>query len=442
MDSLVEQVGYCKVKSIVSWISNFHLFSAFNWRHFTTIYLSSINWTCIWWNYSQSLVPNCSSKLLKDSQFRKKEQIPQNAFTLPWEPVHQQLKRVFDPKIKDRPSPGVTKQLLSIVKLAQSAKRYFSPTATLEILETCLPYINVNRLSRTVTEISMMALLLPTEVPPAPLKTMNETDTPLPPFYWVPGLFQIWLLIVNVPTVDSLFLDLFSRLAEDQVATPQNTGFTETQVRWIASVGLRSMDLPVGSGASGMETAPIRGRSGGGSSGNAISSGFSSDFASSFCKSRIEALARFFIYTLAPGSTLNTLDHLLNLLQAIESFFHPSNAGKWSYSICRFLQNLSTEYLRRLRLGNSFCSLSFSEQKEDCKTPMELRLDGDIKNSFVSALKPLAFMGMFGKEPMSVMAIHGTLKNLAWIAPDLVLPGLLDRIYPSLESLTEVYSAL
>lgn len=82
------------------------------------------------------------------------------------------------------------------------------------------------------------------------------------------------------------------------------------------------------------------------------------------------------------------------------------------------------------------------EKMLDCTTPVDHRLTMEENTRFVNFLKPLVLMSMFSKDNTSVVTTHATLKNLAWIAPDLILPPLLDRIYPSLESLTESHRTL
>lgn len=62
--------------------------------------------------------------------------------------------------------------------------------------------------------------------------------------------------------------------------------------------------------------------------------------------------ARFIVYTIFPPSGNNKkeesiLTYLGNMIQAIESFYHPSNFGRWTFSIVRFLQFLGWEFLKR-----------------------------------------------------------------------------------------------
>jgi len=47
------------------------------------------------------------------------------------------------------------------------------------------------------------------------------------------------------------------------------------------------------------------------------------------------------------------------MIQAVETYFHPSNSGKWTYSMACFLQWLSFELLKRIRNGNFFYILLY-----------------------------------------------------------------------------------
>lgn len=47
----------------------------------------------------------------------------------------------------------------------------------------------------------------------------------------------------------------------------------------------------------------------------------------------------------------STLSHLAELIQATESFYHPSNYGKWSYVLALFLEALARDYLERWNEG-------------------------------------------------------------------------------------------
>ena len=52
-------------------------------------------------------------------------------------------------------------------------------------------------------------------------------------------------------------------------------------------------------------------------------------------------------------------------------------------------------------------------------------------------MKPLVLLSMYSKNMLSRLDTLFAMKALAELAPDLVVPDLLDQLYPSLDSLTE-----
>ncbi|KAG1458041.1 hypothetical protein G6F56_006483 [Rhizopus delemar] len=117
------------------------------------------------------------------------------------------------------------------------------------------------------------------------------------------------------------------------------------------------------------------------------------------------------------------------MIQATELYFHPSNHGSWAYMLTQFVRHLCHEFLKRWR----------EEQEEDCETPQDRRLTVEIRREFVSVLRPVLYLSMFGKDQFILSASLASLRYLAWLEPSLIFPGLLERVYPSLETLTETH---
>lgn len=315
------------------------------------------------------------------------------------------------------------------MKLIVFARRFFHTEAAYEVMEELIPYFYPHTLGTALVSQSLLIMFLPTEcVPTIPASATSFTLPPdTPTFYWLPTIFSVWKTMAHVSLWDSQFLDLLGRLTESQVHCPQLTVYTRSDIQYVFSVALRLLDLPVGSGnATSIKPS------------GAKSSGEIMDLVQRYRKDRFEAFAKFVVNTIFPESSAPStngefsLTQLSNLLQAIESFYHPSNSGRWSIHLSNMIRYLSQEFLRRLR----------REAKLGDQIPQHLKLTDEIKTQFVDMLKPVAYLSMFGKDPYTVMNAQLTLKNLCYLAPELVVPGLLERIYPSLTTLTETHRTM
>lgn len=130
-----------------------------------------------------------------------------------------------------------------------------------------------------------------------------------------------------------------------------------------------------------------------------------------------------------PLAGSHALDSLYKFMQATETFFHPSNYGEWSMCLNRFTQNLASEFLRRY----------IDEQKPECKTPVQWRLTAAIKKEFALTLRTVSLLSMYSKDPLTNNAAHSTMKVLAYLEPDLIIPSLLERAEPALETVLETH---
>ncbi|KAJ3196227.1 hypothetical protein HK101_009690 [Irineochytrium annulatum] len=332
---------------------------------------------------------------------RKRHLIPIDSLQLDWRPLWNCLQKVHFPRSRERVLPGALKRnTIAHVTLAQEARRYFSPTATAEILEEFLPDFNVNQMTHSFNILCVMNILLPVDTPPAPLAAHFQPEgVKGPAFYWIPTIFSIWSYAGSIPNLDVLFIDLLGRLAKAQVASPWNVGWTEDQVNVIFAAGMRCLNLPVGSGNS----------TGAAMAAQARSTLSHSMLESLFGKTeKVKVLARFVIYTLFPDPVAGdskapprtgTMTQLKKLIQATEGFFNPSNSGAWSLKLATM----------------------------------------SIREEFVFTLRGVTYLSMFSKDHVAVAQANNTLKNLCIMEPSLVVPGLLERIYPGLETVTETH---
>ena len=225
---------------------------------------------------------------------------------------------------------------------------------------------------------------------------------------------------------DNTFLDLFSRLARDCVAS-ENVPFsecgifTQEQTTLIFTAILRMLDIPVG-----QATSPYSGSID-------LSAGLAIVLERDSKKFPVgHYVARWMVFSLSPaclGSPTSVLTRLEGLIQAVETFFHPSNSGGWTKTLHQLVYYLADFFLMRWN----------REQSGEMEMPEERKLTEPLKRRFVLALREVVFMGIYSKSATAMNFALSTLSHLAYLAPDLILPGALQRIYPSIQGLVEVH---
>ncbi|KAI1320115.1 hypothetical protein EDD11_002087 [Mortierella claussenii] len=324
---------------------------------------------------------------------KKKDLIGPKDLELPWRPVYDLLERTLFPKNRQRALLSESKRMTKVIRLIEHAQRFFPKNATKEILEEFLPKMSTSSLPELLKAQSYLSTFLPTSI-----------DSGMDPQEWMPAIFRLWSMVARSSEFDRNMLSLIGRIAEDHVGVKDL--FTQAQVRAMFSAGLAALNLPVGKGQR---------------TNNVDAEGGISHKAVSRNDMRIVSFVLFIVYTINPVSEMedpksSSLAHLGDLIQATESYFHPSNSGQWSAP-----------------------PIVPIEESEKCKTPQELRLTQEINNKFVETIKGVVYLTMFSKDQRAVSLNNITLQYLAWIAPKLIIPGVLERAYPSLESLTETH---
>ncbi|CAG8466985.1 9745_t:CDS:10 [Ambispora leptoticha] len=338
---------------------------------------------------------------------KKKEKIGPEDLTLPWKPLFEIIDRTFFAKNRQ-------KTLIS--------DSFFPPETSEQILEKILPIYNANSLGDAFVVQAYLVHFLPTR---------PSADGQYLATKWLSTIFSLWYLIPGSLIYQTEFLDLVARVAEDNVMIDLNDPnmigvFTKDQARTVFATGSKMMDIPVGSSSAGNgRGTPIVGWA------SRVDMRAGSAMHLRKKADKFKMMAKFIVFTMFPDdpSKESSLNHLANLIQAIESYYHPSNFGRWTFSIVRFLQFLGYEFLKRWK----------DEQNPECTTPLHRRLTTDIRHEFVLIIRNVTFLSMFGKDALSIGASHAALKYLAWLEPTLIFPGLLERVYPSLETLTETH---
>ena len=274
-------------------------------------------------------------------------------------------------------------------------RRYFSVDSTKEIMQELRP--RFYPFEEVFVAQGFMVILLPT--------ASDQVDL------WLSEALDVWEWIQNMPSWDSMWVDLFSRVAEDRFG----------KIDWSSSIprmfttALRMFDLPVGSG----NPSPLPRHEW-------------PEHCKVFQKGKKEkwkSLARMLVYMLTEAN--DGWNQLKKLMQAIETFYHPSNSGKWTHPLNSFLQFLARTIVERLR----------KESDPSLNVPPAFRTSHETIASVVETLRTNSLLAMFGRQSQSSDA-HMSLRYLGHLCPELVYPAILSRVYPSLESLTETHRTI
>ncbi|KAF2860630.1 hypothetical protein K470DRAFT_216576 [Piedraia hortae CBS 480.64] len=344
---------------------------------------------------------------------------------LDWRPLYKEFKFLALPSERStRGTMGGRRSMRTLTKLCAYAQPFFSPREIPAILDELLPYFSMSFTEQAFAVISLLSLMLPTTAPPS-------DEAQIQPQYYLPTLFHLWSMVNRSCLVDTRFLDYFSRLARDCLSGDQvQVGpcglFTVEQSQLIFTAVLRLLHIPVGQASSPYSGSVDL------ASGNAL-------FVERDARKHpvCHSIARWIIMSLTPkcfeaADKQSVMHQLECLIQGVETFFHPSNYGAWTRPMAQMVFYLTDLFVMRWN----------REHLGDCEVPVERRLDERLRRRFVLCLRDVVFMGIYSKSGTAMQYSLSSLHCLAYLEPNLILPGALQRIYPAMQGLVEVHRTI
>ncbi|GAO13343.1 hypothetical protein UVI_02013540 [Ustilaginoidea virens] len=343
---------------------------------------------------------------------------PGDDLTFDWKPLWHEVKGVVLPSEVPSLQSGRRRPAKQLLKLCTHAHAYFDPRDRPAMLQEFLPFFSINDMPNAFIVVGLINSFLPSH--PAPQK-----DVAAQPQEFLPTLFHLWSIMNRSKVVDICLIDLFSRLARDHtnckhVPFGAHGIFTKPQSDLIFTAILRLTQIPVGQANSPYTALDYLAGAGG--------------YLEKDSKKHPVPymMARLIVSSLSP-SCMDQEDSIMSslegLMESIDTFFHPSNQGNWT----NMLGQLT------LYLAEAFVSRWNREQSSELDTPEGRKISPALKRRFVAALKEVTFMGLFSKSNRVSNCYYNALQGLAYLEPDLVLPGALQRFYPSLQGLVEVH---
>ncbi|XP_060063003.1 proteasome activator complex subunit 4-like [Ylistrum balloti] len=334
-----------------------------------------------------SLIQMFANQLI--SLLKKRKLLSREDLCLPWRPLYQLVEAVayspYEPHGLQLFPPNVENVLKNLIK---HCRHYFPLEATKEMLEEWRPLMCPFDVTN-IKAIHYFEYFLPTNLPPH----QQEHGWKL----WFTEFMDIWNSFQNNPKWESGLVNLFSRLANDNIGYIDWSPFTCQ----IFNRFLRSFNLPVGTRLQKV------GRS------NNTYDVFSS--------------VQWIIAML--GGNSGVQDYLDKIFKTLQTFYHPSNLGKWNVKLSGLLMTFPRLFVKRIHRER------YQKPSWENQVPDSHKLSEDDITRFVESMKPVVFVSMFSKYGSHDSAI--ALRHLSNMRPEIIIPTLLEKMYPAMENLIE-----
>ncbi|GKV36472.1 hypothetical protein SLEP1_g44600 [Rubroshorea leprosula] len=141
-----------------------------------------------------------------------------------------------------------------------------------------------------------------------------------------------------------------------------------------------------------------------------------------------KAIAKSIVYLLKPSSSAQ--EHFEKLVNLLEQYYHPSNGGRWTYSLERFLFYLVITFQKRLQ---------HEQQNTDNNRLAELYLAKSERSAFIKVMLRLIDRGQYSKNEHLSETVAAATSILSYVEPSLVLPFLASRFQMALETMTATH---
>uniref|UniRef100_A0A0C9QKU2 PSME4 protein n=1 Tax=Fopius arisanus TaxID=64838 RepID=A0A0C9QKU2_9HYME len=345
--------------------------------------------------YELSTIPDLDSSLLDIfgstlvNLLKKTKLLTPSDLELPWRPLYHLKKRLLKVSVSSsgmhRPLPGLSKLLNNLISLA---KNYFPVSATQEILDELRPYIcplDPSTMTRTMNDFNNF---LPVQLPPE----HHASGFHL----WFTELMSLWDTYHNAGAWQQSMMWLMAKLAS------KNVGYID----WTPHIPLmftrfiRCLNLLVY---------------------------YKDIHCGKFHKMDTQSIALWIVSILgndSPGQF-----HLEKLLKTVETYFYQANTGPWVDKLKDLLSKLATQFVYRLNAER------YPRTTWETPIPDSHKLtDADV-DAFVTSMMPVAMTAMFGQS--SINATFTVFRLLATIRPNMVIPHVIERMFSTLDSLTE-----
>jgi hypothetical protein len=279
------------------------------------------------------------------------------------------------------------------------ARRYFAPGCVPEMLELFsagLVYPNHNEAERC---LGCLSLFLPHH------KEQFRA--------WLPPLLPVWSLIVDHATWDNKFLTLIARAARASCKTDYTW---DALVEPMFSRVLVRLDITLGGSSKLVEGFAQRQEA------HAYGEiGEKGGVATSF--------AKWAIWALTPRDDDPVFAAIERFLRTCETYYHPSNTGKWTASLGAILSVMASTLATRHR----------KQLKENSSTHASKILRTEDRERVVKVLLRVANYALWSKDDDMSLQARNAIRSLGYLSPQTVFDPLMERLYFALQTVTATH---
>ncbi|KAI1295461.1 Proteasome activator complex subunit 4 [Halotydeus destructor] len=143
----------------------------------------------------------------------------------------------------------------------------------------------------------------------------------------------------------------------------------------------------------------------------------------------VQPVVHWIISMLGGDDDSLAIHHVEMLFKSLESYYHPSNIGRWNGKLSQLLYKLPSAFIRRLHRER------YKKPTWQTPIPQSKHISEGTVTRFVNALKPIISVAMFSRYGSADSAF--ALQHLSVIRPEIVIPPLLELLYSSLQTVTE-----
>ncbi|QBM88626.1 proteasome activator subunit 4 [Metschnikowia aff. pulcherrima] len=337
--------------------------------------------------------------------------LQEQGLSLDWQPVYNELALHF-PSPDSLHEPLEKKDLNSLLKLGERASNFFSPDSLPILFRHIASYYSIPN----ATLVLWCMRILPQKFvanfsPDSPNRELDMR-------HYIAPVFHMWRKLSKSAGVDAhltsvlgrlamAYLEFLAKNASDTASFGPFGVFSLDQFAYITNTLLNSLSINVRKFGS-MKTKFFH--------------GFSCAIVFSMNGS----------HSLEKNGILDQLDALLN---AIESYVHPSNSGDWAKPISKFISSLVYQFFKRFNMERELDGTLY-HLSHTHKLPLEVVL------RFVKSVLPLVRTGLQSKKESAIEEYLITLGHLAHLDAEATLGFMLLDLYESLQGVISTHRVI